>query len=52
MDGYRLEVAALPLPPTLRHKLQCAGFRTTGDLQAVQPVDLANGALHAVQQLP
>ena len=41
--GARLEVAALPLPPTLRQKLQCAGFRTTGDLEGIQPLDLANG---------
>jgi len=41
--AYRLEVVALPLPPGIRHKLQCAGFRTTGDLEGVQPLDLANG---------
>lgn len=40
---YRLDVIALPLPPTIRHKLQVAGFRTTGDLQGVQPLDLARG---------
>lgn len=41
--GARLDVAALPLPPTVRHKLQCAGFRTTKDLEGIQPLDLANG---------
>jgi hypothetical protein len=41
--GARLDVAALPLPPTVRYKLQCAGFRTTKDLEGIQPLDLANG---------
>jgi hypothetical protein len=41
--GARLDVAALPLPPTLRHKLQCAGFRTTADFEGYQPTDLALG---------
>ena len=41
----RLDVVVLPLPPTVRHKLQCAGFKTTGDLEGVQPLDLAQGNL-------
>ena len=41
----RLEVAALPLPPTVRHKLQSAGFRSTGDLEGIQPLDLATGTI-------
>jgi hypothetical protein len=43
--GARLDVAALPLPPTVRHKLQLAGFRTTADLEGIQPLDLANGEI-------
>jgi RAD51-like protein 2 len=39
-----MEVSALPLPPSIRLKLQCAGFRTTADLAPVQPLDLAQGA--------
>jgi hypothetical protein len=45
--GPRLDVVGLPLNPTVRHKLQCAGFRTTADLAGVAgPVELATGALH------
>ena len=39
-----LDVIALALPPTIRHKLQCAGFRTTIDLINIGPIDLAAGA--------
>lgn len=49
--GYRLEVIALPLPPTIRHKLQIAGFRTTGDLLGVQPLDLAHGQSRYIERL-
>lgn len=43
--AHRLEVGALPLPPSVRLKLQCAGFRTTADLEgAAGPVELAAGA--------
>lgn len=39
---------ALPLPPGVRHRLQCAGFRTTADLAAVAgPVELATGESRA-----
>ena len=49
--GARLDVAALPLPPTVRHKLQCAGFRTTADLEGIQPLDLANGKMRSPPSL-
>ena len=39
----RQEVASLPLNPSIRNKLLCAGFRTTGDLEGIGPVDLAAG---------
>ena len=40
----QLDVVGLPLNPTVRHKLQCAGFRTTAELAAVAgPVELATG---------
>lgn len=39
-----LPIEGLPLNPSVRHKLQCAGFRTTAELEAVAgPVDLAAG---------
>ncbi|KAK9813256.1 hypothetical protein WJX72_011511 [[Myrmecia] bisecta] len=41
MAGPRLEVLGLALAPGLRHKLQCAGFRTSADLEGIGPVDLA-----------
>ena len=41
----RQEVASLPLNPSVRNKLLCAGFRTTGDLEGIGPVDLAAGGL-------
>lgn len=40
-EGPRQEVATLPLCPTLRNKLLCAGFRTAADFEGVGPVDLA-----------
>jgi hypothetical protein len=43
--GARLDITALPLPPDLRRRLQCAGFRTTADLKNIQPLDLAQGPL-------
>lgn len=43
MAGPRAEVAALALPPGIRNKLLCAGFRTAGDLEGIGPVDLAAG---------
>ena len=44
----RLDVVGLPLNPTVRHKLQCAGFRTTAELAAVAgPVELATGMFAA-----
>lgn len=44
----RLEVVGLPLNPSVRHKLQSAGFRTTADIAAVAgPVELATGTLCA-----
>lgn len=46
MDDVRapqIEVLALPLPPSIRQKLQISGFRTTEDLQGIQPLDLAQG---------
>lgn len=43
MGGPRAEVAALALPPGIRNKLLCAGFRTAGDLEGIGPVDLAAG---------
>lgn len=49
----RLDVVGLALNPTVRHKLQCAGFRTTADLAAVAgPVELATGALSAAGVCP
>ena len=41
VHGARLDVAVLPLPPSIRSKLQLAGFRTTLDLEGVEPQDLA-----------
>jgi len=39
-----LPIEGLPLNSSLRHKLQCAGFRTTAELAAVAgPVELAAG---------
>ncbi|KAL4428659.1 hypothetical protein ABPG77_009765 [Micractinium sp. CCAP 211/92] len=41
----RLDIAGLPLSPSVRHKLQCAGFRTTAELAGVAgPVELATEA--------
>ena len=39
----RQEVVTLPLPPSLRQSLTCAGFRTVADLHGVGPVDLSAG---------
>lgn len=39
----RLDVGALPLNPSLRTKLQAAGFRTTAEFVGIGPVDLATG---------
>ena len=39
----RMDVGALPLNPSLRTKLQAAGFRTTAELEGIGPVDLAAG---------
>lgn len=41
----RIDIVALPLSPTLRHKLQCAGLRTTADLAGLAgPLELATEA--------
>lgn len=41
----RLDIVGLPLSPSVRHKLQCAGFRTTAEVAGVAgPVELATGA--------
>lgn len=47
--GARLDVAVLPLPPSIRNKLQLAGFRTTLDLEGIRPLDLAADA-HITQE--
>ena len=45
-----MDVVALPLAPGVRHRLQCAGFRTTADLAAVAgPVELATGGYGAAR---
>mmetsp|Transcript_3991 Transcript_3991/g.7773 ORF Transcript_3991/g.7773 Transcript_3991/m.7773 type:complete len:359 (-) Transcript_3991:99-1175(-) len=38
------EVAALPLPPTVRQKLQASGFHSVIDLNNINPVDLSKEA--------
>lgn len=45
----RLEVAALDIPPSVRHNLQCAGFRTVADMEGVQLEDLAAGTVLRVE---
>jgi RAD51-like protein 2 len=49
VHGARLDVAVLPLPPSIRSKLQLAGFRTTLDLEGVESQDLAAEA-HITQE--
>eukprot|EP00887_Chlorella_sp_A99_P003080 scaffold9.g3080.t1 len=38
------DIGVLPLPPSTRNKLQCAGFRTTADLTGLDPLQLAREA--------
>lgn len=38
------EIGALPLNPSVRNKLQCAGFITTDQLDGMGPVELSRGA--------
>lgn len=38
-----IDIAALPLNASVRTKLQCAGFRSTRDLDTKRPIDLAIG---------
>mmetsp|Transcript_37411 Transcript_37411/g.62981 ORF Transcript_37411/g.62981 Transcript_37411/m.62981 type:complete len:355 (+) Transcript_37411:330-1394(+) len=41
---YSRETGSLQLPPTIRQKLQAAGFRTVKDLHEIGPIDLAREA--------
>lgn len=47
MSGYRLGIATLPLAPSVRAKLEAAGFTSRGDLENIGPIDLARGAFPA-----
>ena len=48
----RLDIVGLPLSPSVRHKLQCAGFRTTAELAGVAgPVELATGVETSFRQM-
>lgn len=45
MSGAARNTNALCLPVSLRHKLQCAGLRTTHHLQGLSSTQLADGEL-------
>ena len=44
----RIEVQTMPLPPSLRQKLRDNGFRTTADLDGIDPENRARGTLNGL----